>query len=300
MVVLSFVLTIGKGMERTVLNEDFYHQVFDQTAIARIASQGLSESMSQPEEDAPDAAAGIEENRLSSSLLNQIFDQQWVKQNLPAAIGNYLAWQKGESESPVLLELDDEITQLKQDLEKESDSISDEELKQLGLEEADIAKFRQGEIEAATSELPREITIYDLDQESSPQEVKDRQESFERVYDLYRIWTLPIIILLMSAIGGLKGLFSGMKWIGVIMLVCGGLVALAALGGQGALIAGINLGVDQEATSEVFEEVVNLAAGKFAWPAAVYAGTGLILLIAGIAGGKIQRRRKNNRQTAKN
>lgn len=281
--VASFVFLTGRGIERTITNEDFYHQVSQETDVAVHIWDNIQGNLSEGEA-----------NEELDEIFNEVFDDQWARDSFADMFDNIWAWIKGDRESDVVLDIAEEKQELDARINARFADVPEAELRHSGFSQQEISQLKSGNFQLPAG-ITTEIRLSEVMDEEVFEELERNREDFQEGYNNYRTWT-PIILLLAALlilVGA--GIFNGLKWLGGIMLFTGGSIVLALYASSGLLVAGLNSSFEGAAGSEAANNVISIFVSEFIPPSIIYAIAGLLLLLAGVIGGRVWRRHTENK-----
>lgn len=273
--VFSLVFILGKGVERTVLNEAFYQTVLEETDIASVISRGITRDVS--------TAFASEHPRVEADGLAQpvqdTLDEAWVRAYVGRGIGNLLAWLKGERESPVLVELSDTRASLQENLNAHAEQLSRDELERLEVSPQETGQLNARQF-GGTDYLPDRITVADVVSGQSQQELDVKQASFQVYYEAFQVWPYAVFVLLAALFVLSVGIIGAARWMGVIMLIMGVVVAAGSYSLSGVLTTAFTEQLPTTADTVAAGDIIMHIISGFAVAAAIYGGIGLVLIVA--------------------
>lgn len=293
-IVFSFFFLVGKGVENTFLNEDFYEKVFDDTELAKVLSDGASVLMSEEMREEVFGPEDESAEEIASKPASKTFDADWIEKNVPTFTRNMLAWLKGESDSEVFLELGDKKAQLQENIKVYMRELPRGELERTGLSPKEIDQVKAGNFANMDIDIPSEVTAEDVFATKGVESIEERRDRFQTNYERFRIWSYVALALFGGLFIFTAGVFSGSKWMGGLMLFAGLVVFAVPRVFSGLIFVVVSGKFEGSANAAVIEDVVSVVITEFTQPALIYGVIGLALLIAGIVGGRAFKRAKSS------
>lgn len=272
----SLVFILGKGVERTVLNEVFYQTVLEETDTASVISRGITREVSTtfaseyPRIEADDLAQPIQDT----------FDEAWAREHVNRGISNLLAWLKGERESLTLVELSDTQASLQENLDTYAEQLSKNELERLGVSPQETGRLSVHQF-GGMDYLPDRITIADVVSGQSQQELDAKQARFQTYYEAFQVWPYAVFVLLAALFVLSVGIIAAARWMGVIMLIIGVIVATGSYALSGVLTGAFTEQLPPTADTAAAGDIIMHIISGFAVAAAIYGSIGLLLFVVG-------------------
>lgn len=277
----SLVFILGKGAERTVLNEAFYKTVLEETDIASVISRGITrEAVTVFASEHP----RIESDGLAQPI-RDTFDEAWVREHVGRGISNLLAWLKGERESPVLVELSDTQASLQENLNTYTEQLSKDELERLGVSPQETGQLSVRQF-GGMDYLPDRVTVADVVSSQSQHELDAKQARFQTYYDAFQIWPYAVFVFLAALFVLSVGIIAAARWMGVIMLLTGVITSgyftfvLPGILTVVLMLTFFDQLFDTIAFS-VVEDITMHITPEFGLAAAIYGSIGLLLFVVG-------------------
>lgn len=291
-VLSGWVYMAGMGMERTILNNDYYRDILDQ---GEIFSGILGQGMQQMQKDMQDQSA--EEHReaempedimdIISAAFSEAFHEDWFAEQFLLVVDDVLAMVKGEQDGVnAVIDLEEGKERFRDELIVQFGMLPDEKLRELNLSPGGI-EYAADEI-AGEMDLPDKFVIEDLLEDiiNPPMEIIILNIQLYRDYFLFMPYLVFALLLIFSCL--LAGFAGGLKWLGTAALISG----LAFSGGvqifRFAFIAPFieRFGEGIPVATETVSAFVTHTISILSVVPLVFTVAGLLLLMAGIVLGR--------------
>ncbi len=217
----------GSGLQRTVLNYDFYEEVLSETEFSESLVDGLTDEIYESiEEDGtglddemPDE---MEEEMLNTFVLTleETFDSEWMDGVILEVINNSLGYIKGDDESLGYVDISDK----KQDFENNLLSNIEESMggvQPIANDEIQISDFME------SNGFPDKIELDHLFGEGTDESsIDDGINTFQTIYSLMIITPFIVFSAFLVIFLLIGGVTRGLKWFSSAILVSSAVVAL--------------------------------------------------------------------------
>lgn len=231
---------LGKGMERTFLQRDFYQNTAEEVELSSLITDRITEGV-RAQLDSSSINLGEEEKDLVEEVVRdsvaETITEEWIEEKAMLVIDDVLAYIKGEQdglEAEINLSDKKEAVQanLQAEIQKAMESEMEAELqkREIPAEMEDrIREELRAELESETAivgqlteSIPEKIVLADvLKSQDNFEEIEEAVLEFRQLYSFFNGYFHWILIVLLVAILSVAGVGIGLSWVGIGMLVSG-------------------------------------------------------------------------------
>jgi len=211
----------GSGLNNTVLNQDYYQKVFQETDLISNLHQGLEENLSEmmvPDDEDDDMPEEMEEilDDILGTLLN-VYDAEWFADKLTNAVDDLFAFINQEKTELVIeIDLTERKDQFVDELNQYFQDYSDEELADMEIERAEISEFVDEIVE--DMEFLNEPIVIDLADEEM-EELNEVLQEVNSYRTLFFVISIAFIALLIGLVFLILKLTKGLTFLGIVFSI---------------------------------------------------------------------------------
>lgn len=228
LIVTGFFYQLGMGIERTVLNINYYHNLNNEVQLSSHIHQGLQEVMPEMmlegmheeanEEISKEMVAETKE-RLSIIVQGfaQVFDEKWLEEQLLIVINDVLALIKGEQEEiAAVISISEGKEQLGPHLVQYLEKIPPEQLKQMEMQ-PEMVKYM---VEDIFVEIPDEIVLGEvIEAQGMTQEANEAISKVQLFKSGFNFVPYILFALIIAGLYLIVGFPRVLTWFGTLAII---------------------------------------------------------------------------------
>jgi len=212
----------GSGLNNTVLNQDYYHEVFQETDLISNLHEGLEGNLAEmivadddEDDDMPEEMEEVFQDILS--VLLNVYDDEWFADKLIDAVDDLFAFVNQEKTELVIeIDLTERKDQFVNELNQYFQDYSDEELADMEIEREEISDFVDEIVE--DMEFLNEPILIDL----ADEEMEELNEALQEVNSyrtLFFVISIAFIALLIGLVFLILKLTKGLTFLGIVFSI---------------------------------------------------------------------------------